>query len=98
MKVVWSERALLRLEHIQDHIAEDQPENAKRWITRLVNRGDSLNEQPYRGRPVPEYPGADVREVREGDYRIIYQVRAGCVEILAVRHSSQLLPPNLSQL
>ena len=92
MKVVWTERALLRLQQIQDYIAEDQPKNTQGWITRLFDLGDSLSDQPHRGRPVPEYPNAEVREVREGDYRIIYRLHAGRVEILTVRHSSQLLP------
>ena len=98
MNVVWTERALLRLQHIQNYIAEDQPANALAWVNRVLERGDTLSDQPHRGRPVPEYPTAEVREVREGDYRIIYQVRAGCAEILTVRHSSQLLPLELSQL
>lgn len=98
MRVVWTERALLRLQQIQDYIAEDQPKNAQRWITRLFDRGDSLIDQPHRGRPVPEYPNAEVREVREGDYRIIYRLHAGRVEILTVRHSSQLLPVELGNL
>ena len=71
---VWTERALLRLQQIQDYIAEDQPKNAQHWITRLLDRGDSLSDQPHRGRPVPEYSSAKVREVREGDYRIIYRL------------------------
>ena len=98
MRVVWTERALLRLQQIQGYIAEDQPKNAQRWIARLLDRGDSLSDQPHRGRPVPEYPVAEVREVREGDYRIIYRLHTGRVEILTVRHSSQLLPVELGNL
>jgi plasmid stabilization system protein ParE len=40
----------------------------------------------------------EVREVREGDYRIIYRLHTGRVEILTVRHSSQLLPVELGNL
>ncbi len=98
MKVVWTERARLRLQQIQHYIAEDHPDNAQAWVIKLLDRGDSLSDQPYRGRPVPEYPTTEVREVREGDYRIIYQVHADCVEILTVRHSSQLLPLEVKQL
>ena len=98
MRVVWTERALLRLQQIKDYIAEDQPENARRWITQLLDRGDRLSDQPHRGRPVPEYPNVEVREVREGDYRIIYRLHAGRVEILTVRYSSQLLPAELGNL
>ena len=98
MKVVWTERALLRLQHIQNYIAEDQPANALAWVNRVFERGDNLGDQPHRGRPVPEYPTAEVREAREGDYRIIYRVSSSGVEILTVRHSSQLLPLEISQL
>lgn len=92
MKVVWTARALSRLQTIHDYIADDQPTSAQRWIARLVARGDSLSDNPQRGRPVPEYTEELVREVWEGDYRIIYRISAGRVEILTMRHGSQILP------
>ena len=39
----------------------------------------AISDQPHRGRPVPEYVNTEVREVREGDYRIIYRLHTGRV-------------------
>ncbi len=41
---------------------------------------------------VPEYQDPNVREVIEGPYRLIYEVTANAVHVLAVIHGSQLLP------
>jgi plasmid stabilization system protein ParE len=45
------------------------------------------------GAKVREYQAQDIREVIERPYRIIYRVRANQVDILAVVHGAQLLPP-----
>jgi len=39
---------------------------------------------PGRGRRVPELPGADVRELLEGHFRIVYRVVGGEVQVLTV--------------
>ena len=44
---------------------------------------------------MPEYQTADIREVIESPYRIIYRLKADHIDILAVVHSAQLLPPEL---
>jgi len=92
MKVVWTERARSRLEDILEFIALDQPANAERWVHQLIERGDSLADQASRGRVVPEYREPEVREVFEGDYRIIYRLRRDRIDILTVLHGSRPLP------
>ena len=42
---------------------------------------------------VPEYQDPDIREVMEGQYRVIYEVTAREIQVLAVIHGAQLLPP-----
>jgi plasmid stabilization system protein ParE len=44
---------------------------------------------------VPEYEVPDIREVIERPYRIIYRIKADQIDVLAVVHSAQLLPPEL---
>jgi plasmid stabilization system protein ParE len=41
---------------------------------------------------VPEFERPELRELIEGPYRIIYQVTAETVEVLAVVHGRQLPP------
>jgi plasmid stabilization system protein ParE len=51
MKVAWTRRSTYRLKQILEHIAKDQPDNAIRFVDRLIERGESLGG----GRIVPEY-------------------------------------------
>ena len=44
---------------------------------------------------VPEYQDPGIREVVEGQYRVIYQVTASEIHVLAVIHGARLLPPEL---
>jgi toxin ParE1/3/4 len=45
------------------------------------------------GHAVPEYQDPAIRQVLEGNYRIIYRVGEEGVEILAVIHAARQLPP-----
>ncbi len=92
IKVVWTYRARGRLQDIYEKIAEDQPSNADQFLDQLIERGDSLTEQHFRGRMVPEYENPTIREVFEGEYRIIYQAGDSVVTILTVRGFAELLP------
>lgn len=93
MRVIWTPRAQQRLQEIHDYIAQDQPANARRWIERILMRGEQLGEQPRSGRVVPEYQRETIREIFEGDYRIIYRIRSQQVDVLTVRHGAQQLSP-----
>ena len=94
MKVIWSREAIERLKEIDAYISQDAPENAARFIDRLLSRGDQLGEFPHSGRKVPEYGLDDYREVIEGSYRIIYRIRAEIIEITTVFESHRLLREN----
>ena len=98
MKVAWTRRSLYRLRQILDYIAKDQPRNAAHFVDRLIQRGDSIGEQPRRGRVVPEYQDDTIREVLDGDYRIIYKIRLERIDILTVRHGARLLPVDVQAL
>jgi plasmid stabilization system protein ParE len=99
VKVRWTEQALTRLADIEDFVAADDPAAAVALTTELVERGNSLARFPRRGRRVPELPESGLREIVEGQYRLVYRVRAGRVEILTVFEGHRLppwddLPPN----
>lgn len=95
MKTQWTAKALLRLQQIHDHIALDQPENARRFIDRLTRKAAAVAENPVLGHVVAEYQRDDIREVFEGSYRIIYRVLPDQIHVLTVRHGARLLPPRL---
>ncbi len=92
MQVIWTERALRRLQQLHDYIARDQPINARRVIHRLLARGEQLAHQPRSGRVVPEYDDPTMRELIDAPYRILYRIEAGTVFVLSVRHGAEQLP------
>jgi plasmid stabilization system protein ParE len=68
---------------------------AQRTIDRLTKRSEQIAAFPLSGRMVPEYEVPDIREVIERPYRIIYRIRSDQIDVLAVVHSAQLLPPEV---
>lgn len=92
MKVVWTEQALERLQEIDDFISQDSPERAARFIAKLLERGDGLAPYPSAGRQVPELGSNAIREILEGNYRIVYRLTRERVEILTVFEGHRLLP------
>lgn len=62
-------------------------------VDRLTDRSEQIATFPLSGRMVPEYAASNVREVIESPYRIIYRVKPDQIDILAVVHSAQMLPP-----
>jgi len=92
MTVVWSAEAQAQLAAIQEHVAQDSPENAAALIRRLVDRVDQLETVPRSGRKVPEYPDTNLRELLSRPYRIIYRQRDERVDVVTVMHYRQQLP------
>jgi len=92
MNVHWTDTALRHLDVIQRYIAQDSPAYAKRMVDRLTRRSQQIAEFPLSGRMVPEYEMTQIREVLEGPYRIIYYIKPGQIDVLAVLHGAQNLP------
>lgn len=53
---------------------------------------------PQSGRRVPDYAHADVRELIEGQYRIVYRLHGQEVDVIAVMHCAQLLPGDINEI
>lgn len=92
MKVVWTHQAYLRLSEIHEFIARDSQEAADRWAGKILDRGDGLADFPEKGRAVPELPGSSLRELIEGNYRIVYRVTKRKIELLTVFEGHMGLP------
>jgi len=67
----------------------------KKTMDDLTRRSEQLADFPKMGRKVPEYEAEDIREIFEGDYRIIYRIKPRQLDVLAVIHGSRLLPEKL---
>ena len=93
MRVHWTYTAIAHLLAIYEHIVRDAPIYAQRIVDRLTRRSEQIVTFPHSGRVVPEYGAPDIREVIERPYRIIYRIREEQIDVLAVVHSAQILPP-----
>jgi toxin ParE1/3/4 len=92
MKIFWSPLAAERLEDIYEYISVDNKSAAQKVIERIFKKVDSLAKNPERGRKVPETNRNEIREVFEGEYRIIYRIDSKRVSVLTIRNFKQLLP------
>ena len=81
MKIVWTEHALNCLIEIEEFIARDDPAAAVFLVETLIERTELLKDYPEAGRRVPELPKSSLREIIEGNYRIVYRVQQQVVEI-----------------
>jgi len=76
MKTIWTQLAVEKLETFADYIALDNQSAAFKWVNNIQKAVNSLNYFPEVGRKVPEINRADIREVIEGNYRIIYRIES----------------------
>ena len=92
MKLQWTETAQKDLLAIRRYISGDKPAAAKRWVDHLKVRAREVIHAPYAGRMVPEFSRDDLREVIEGNYRIVYLVRKDSLTILTIFESHRRFP------
>ncbi|MDP3684796.1 MAG: type II toxin-antitoxin system RelE/ParE family toxin [Ignavibacteria bacterium] len=91
MKIVWSPLAVERLEAVFEYISNDNLAAAQKMVDRILKRVDSLAIFPERGRKVPEANREEIREVFEGEYRLIYRFSSKKIFVLTIRNFKQLL-------
>jgi plasmid stabilization system protein ParE len=89
--LVWSSEARNELRAIRRFIARDSEFYADRMVARIVERAESILAAPRRGHPVHEYPEAELKEVHEPPYRIIYEVSGETIGIVTIVHFKQRL-------
>jgi addiction module RelE/StbE family toxin len=80
------------LRTIYDYISSDSPLYAERLIDKIVERVEVLKSHPHVGRKVPEFENDNLRELIEGNYRIIYFLESeDKIGIVRIHHSARLL-------
>jgi toxin ParE1/3/4 len=91
-EIIWTEFALEDLQSVYDYIAEDSRFYAGRFVDKLVDRVEILIDHPKSGRIVPEFENELIRELIEGNYRLIYKLETFTdIVILRIHHSARLL-------
>ena len=93
MKIIWTNESLNRLIEIENFISKDSPQRAISFVDKLIFRGESLADQPYKGRIVPEFSIAEIRELLEKNYRIVYRIAKDRIEILTIFEGHRLIRP-----
>jgi toxin ParE1/3/4 len=91
-KIKWTNLAIDDLKNINDYYFEDSPKYAERLIDKIILKVDFLITNPKIGRKVPEFDKEFLRELIEGNYRIIYRLDSEIqISIVRIHHSSKEL-------
>jgi addiction module RelE/StbE family toxin len=90
MRIIWSDRALERVEEIAGYIEQDDPAAAARCVEELFTAVDRLRDFPEMGKPGRDVITPGMRELVIGDFRVFYEVGAD-IDVHSVRRASQLI-------
>ena len=71
VRLNWTIQAIDDLKDIAEYIAKDSQRYASLLVKRIRNKAILLKTQPDSGRMVDEVERQDIRELIEGNYRII---------------------------
>lgn len=91
MKLLWTEEAIYNLNEIKEFIARDNAETAIKFVDELIDKAETLVENPKKGRIVPELSIEQIREIIYKKYRLVYLLKESSIEILTVFESHKLL-------
>ena len=86
VQINWTLQAKNDLQDIADYISKDSKKYAKLQILRITTRTKILKSQIYSGKITEEINQQNIRELIEGNYRIINPER---IDILTVHHSAR---------
>ena len=97
VRVNWTDQALDDIENIAQFIAKDSLKYANIQVQRFFDKAEILTTHPHAGRIVPEINQNFLRELIQGNYRIIYSIVTDSqIDIITVHHSRRLLSNNPS--
>ena len=88
-EVIWTQRARDALDEAASYVAQDSPETAASLVERALNAAESLGTLSERGRVVPELDDPTVREIFIYRYRLMYEVAASQITVLAFVHGAR---------
>ncbi len=94
-EIVWSKLAESDLNKIHEYIAKDSPYYVQQTVDQIFERVNQLINFPESGRQVPEFSDKTLKELIEGNYRIVYRIRKNKISIVRVHHSSRDLSNNI---
>ena len=90
-RIIWSQESLDDIDSIAEYISRDSIYYAQQVVDQIFTAGELLMDNPMAGRKVPELSLDAIRERFIFSYRLIYEVSAEEVNIIAVIHGKRLL-------
>jgi toxin ParE1/3/4 len=92
VQIIWTNRARKDLKQISEYISLDSVKYAKSQLERIFSKTQILIQLHLAGKVVNEINNRTIRELIEGNYRIIYRVsNSREISILAVHHGARSL-------
>mgnify|MGYP000679895057 FL=1 len=91
MKITWSPLAAEQVRDIASYIALDKSSVAEQWIDKMFDSVEQLIDFPKSGRVVPELQINSIRELVQGNYRVIYKIQDNSISVLTVKSYRQQL-------
>ena len=90
VRINWTSQAKEDLKSISEYISSDSVRYAKLKVVKIRTRTKILKSHIRSGKIVTETNDQDIRELIEGNYRIIYKiVSKKQIDILTIHHSAR---------
>lgn len=90
VRIKWLKSATTDLQEINDYISLDSKRYAKLQVERIYQKIQILKIQPLIGKQVKEIKNTAIRELVEGNYRIIYKIVSyDSIHILMIHHGAR---------
>lgn len=92
VEIRWLKEAKKDLNEIFDYISIDSEKYAYRQVEKIISKTQIIKKLVRVGKVVEEINNSEIRELIEGNYRIIYRViNEQTVDILMIHHSARNL-------
>ena len=91
MKISWSNQSLNDLDGIYEYIAKDSKFYAQRTVEKIIEKAKHILMFPESGKMVPEYNDKSIRQLLDGNYRIIYKISVNKIMVVTVVHGARNL-------
>lgn len=90
VQINWTPQARDDLKNIAEYISSDSVRYAKLQVVKIRTRTQILKSHIQSGKIVTEINDKNIRELIEGNYRIIYKIASeNQIDILTVHHSAR---------
>jgi len=83
--------AVDQVRDIASYIALDKPSAAIQWAEKIFSSVEILHDNSESGRMVPELNRKEIRELIQGNYRVIYKIKKKEILVLVVQSGWQEL-------